>query len=164
MVAGTRMRTPVRLTSNADTRATRTAPAAGAGSFSTSTRTFRRKGAPAAAADGPVTVVENSVADAPPVAAVAANAAIPNRNLITAHWAIDSPNKVSFLRALKTAGAHLIVVTFAFGGKPGQMGDFLNAILNDDSLEGCFSYVSLTHYDSDCAFVYRHEYIKKIAP
>ncbi len=70
MVAGTRMRRPVRLTPNADTRATRTAPAAGACSWSTSTKTFRRKRAPAAATDGPVTVVENSVADAPPVAAV----------------------------------------------------------------------------------------------
>ena len=139
--------------------ATRAAVAAGASSFSSRSRSRRREGPLAAATDDPMSFVENSVADEPRLAAVAANAEIPSRNVVISHWAVDVPDVNSFVGSLKDSGAHLIVMTFAFDGRASQMGEFLNTVLNHASLEGCDSYVSTSNYDSDCAFVYREEFI-----
>ena len=152
---------PVQLRPRPATRAT---VAAGASSFSSRSRSRRREGPPAAATDDPMSSVKNSVADEPPLAAVAANAGIPNRNVVISHRVVDVPDVNSFVGSLKDSGAHPIVVTFAFDGRAGQMAEFLHTVLNHASLEGCNFYASITNYDSDCAFVYREEFIQRAVP
>ena len=135
-VDGARMRTNVQLTANT---AIRWLAPANEWSFSTRGRGDRHRGAAPAKS-----------------AAVAAKAArVRNRNSVIAHWVVEAPNKDSFIRALASAGAHLIVVTFAFDGKAGQMVQFLKEVLDDESLQARKPYVSCSDYESDRAFVYR---------